>query len=425
MAKKFQWTKVALAALAGAAGTAAGAGIASAQTAPAPSVTTQWRGAPQTNEEDRQFKVNGRVQYDVFNVNQDFDTGADNEYAGSFARRVFIGVEGRFTQNWRYNVKFDLSPSASNNLDEVRLDDAYLEYAADDYSIVIGQNNAVSHIEDRTSSNYTPFNERSMIDQAFGFGKIFGVSGIWSGGNWSLGAGWQQDTLNNVETINTQEQSAFVARGTWAPIYQRTPDGITLLHLGANFRHRDGGSGLISYAARPAQNSLSGLGTTISSAGNFKADDLYGIEVAGQYNAFGFTTEYMQANAERSGAGTDAEVTGGYVDLFWSPTGEARNYQAADGSWGRITPRRTLGSDGGIGAVWLSARYEWLDMSDDAFGAGANNRGEQTGYNLGLTWSPIGYVRFQLNHGNYELDRPGTTNDQEIESTTLRTQFDW
>jgi phosphate-selective porin OprO and OprP len=419
----------ALIALASAGGVSSAFAQAASTPPPPVTVTTQWRGAPQTNEEDRQFKVNGRIQYDYFDINQDFanPATADVEYAGTFARRAFIGVEGRFTQHWRYNVKFDLSPGQSDTSgqgNEVRLDDAYLEYAGDDFSVFIGQNNAVAHMEDRTSSNYTPFNERSMIDQAFGFGKIFGVAFAANGGNWSAGAAYHTDTLNNGQTVNTDEQHYFIGRGTFAPIYSRTPDGITLLHLGVSARHREGGTGFLSYSARPAQNSGSGLGTTISSAGNFGSDNLYGAEVAAQWNAFGATAEYMQLDADRSGAGLDGKVTGGYVDLFWSPTGESRTYMAVDGSWGRVTPRATLGADG-IGHVMLSGRYEFLDLSDDAFGVGAAGRGEQTGYNLGVTWMPIGYVKFQLNYGMYELDRPGTVNDQDIDSMTFRTQFDW
>lgn len=404
------------------------AGVAFAVDAAA-QATTSWSGAPRTNEEDRQFKINGRIQYDYFDISQDFANPAstDVDYAGTFARRAFLGVEGRFTQRWRYNVKFDLSPGQSDTSgqgNEVRMDDAYLEYAGDDYSIFLGQNNAVSHMEDRTSSNYTPFNERSMIDQAFGFGKIFGGAFVASGGNWSAGAAFHTDTLNNGQTFNTDEQHAFIARGTFAPIYQRTPDGITLLHLGVSARHREGGTGLLSYSARPAQNSGTGLGSVISSTGSWGSDNLIGAELAGQWNAFGATVEYMQLDAARSGAGADGSANGGYIDLFWSPTGESRNYQAVDGSWGRVTPRATLGADG-FGHVMLSARYEFLDLSDDAFGAGAAGRGEQTGYNLGATWQPISYVKFQLNYGMYELDRPGTVNDQDINSMTLRSQFDW
>lgn len=425
MRKNKAFITAALAALASAVGYGATTTTADAQTAaPAPTgPTTSWSGAPRTREEDREFKVNGRMQYDVFSVAVDDGNPAtdDVDYTGSFMRRAFIGVEGRFTQNWRYNVKFDLAPSVSSSGDEVKLDDAYLEYAADDYSFVIGQNNAVSHLEDRTSSNYTPFNERSMIDQAFGFGKIFGVGLVTNGGNWSAGIAYYTDSLNNAQTSDTDEPGTLYVRGTWAPFYQRTPEGIRLIHLGLNARHRDGGGTLLSYSARPNQNSLSGFGSTISSTGNWGSDDLLGAEFAFQWNAFGASAEYMQLDANRSGAGADADATGGYIDLFWSPTGEGRNYSAADGSWGRVSPRRTLGSDGGIGHVMLSGRYEWLDLSDTGFGT----QGEQTGYILGATWAPISYVKFQLNYGQYELDRPGTTNDRDYDSFSLRTQFDW
>ena len=44
----------------------------------------------------------------------------------------------------------------------------------------------------------------------------------------------------------------------------------------------------------------------------------------------------------------EATATGYYIDLFFSPTGESRNYNAADGSFKNVVPFRTLGSDGGI-----------------------------------------------------------------------------
>ncbi|MGE3303201.1 MAG: porin, partial [Hyphomonadaceae bacterium] len=228
----------ALAALAAAAGVSV-AGKAHAQAA------IGWSGAARITDEDRQFKVNGRVQYDLYSIDADFTNPAtaDQKYSGAVARRVFLGAEGRFTKNWRYNIKFDLTPSSVNDVaaggagsgvgNEVRLDDFFLEYAADNYSIFIGQNNAISHMEDRTSSNETQFNERSSFDQAFGFGKIFGVAFLTNGGNWSLGAAVQTDKLDGPESSTDEEPLAYAARGTWAPIYQRTPSGISFLHLGA------------------------------------------------------------------------------------------------------------------------------------------------------------------------------------------------
>lgn len=417
--KRRAFTTAALAALASAAGVAVSSD-ASAQ------ATTTWSGAPRTNEEDRQFKINGRIQYDIANIEVDNSAGADLGYNRSYARRAFIGVEGRFTQQWRYNVKFDLAPGSDDNLNEVKLDDAYLEYAAEDWSAQIGQNNFVAHMEDRTSSNYTPFNERASMSQAFDLGKVMGLGFVMVGGNWTAGLGVYGNSLNELETQNSDEQTAVIARGTWAPIYSRTPDGVTFLHLGLSGRVREGGgvSGVtantLRYRARPNVN----IGDRfIDTAAIFDRDTQYGAEAAFQWNAFGATVEYTRVEASPDAptpANPQREFDGYYVDLFWSPTGEGRTYVAADGSWGRVTPRRTLGSDGGIGHIMLSARYDYLNLND-----GTLDGGEQTGYIAGVTWAPISYVKFQLNYAMYDIERNASAVTAEADTITLRTQFDW
>lgn len=416
----------ALVALAAAAGVGFG-GKAHAQAA------TAWAGAPRTTEEDRQFKINGRVHYDVVGIDADFtNPGAtDLNYGRSFMRRIFLGAEGRFTQNWRYNVKLDVSPGRSDTSgqgNEVALDDAFLEYAGGFGSIFIGNANAVSPLEDRTSSNEIPFIERSSIYQAFIPGRVLSLSYLTGGGNWSLGVALQGDSPSNAEAA-TGESFGVTARATFAPIYQRTPDGLTLVHLGLSARDRDqNGDANATYSARPAVSSNTGLGSTVGGAA-FSHDTTYGAELALQLNSFGATAEYMTSKTERPGTLSEVDYSGYYIDLFWSPTGESRNYNATDGSFGRVTPRRTLGSDGGIGHVMLSARYDYIDLEDR--GAGVFG-GEQSGYVLGATWKPVGYVKFHLNYSDYTIDRPsnlaGTTlnnNDGDVKAVSLRTQFDW
>ncbi len=424
MKKNLFARSAALAALA----SAAGAGVASAQTTsapppppPAPTVVTSWSGAPRTTEEDRQFKINGRLQYDIYSVSSEFPgTANDQSYTRSAVRRAFIGVEGRFTTNWRYNIKFDLAPSqsdTSNQGNEVRLDDAYLEYASDDWSFFIGQNNQVSPMEDRDSSNYIPFNERSAIISAAGFGKIFGADFFTNGGNWSFGIGLHGDSVNNGDTQNLDEASFVIARGTFAPIYERTPDGIMVLHLGLSVRERDnGGDGLFTYSARPTV----GFGTSFVSTGAlFEHDRWIGGELAFQRNAFGVEAEYGRLEGQLAGGG-QRTVSGGYIDLFWSPTGESRNYQAVDGSFGRTAIRRTLGSDGGIGHILLSARYDTINLTDLP-----TDGGSQDSYIAGITWMPISYVKFQLNASRNRISLPNSATSGQADAVTFRTQIDW
>ena len=443
---------------------------------PAPvTVATSWSGgSPRTTEEDRIFKINGRVMYDVFTIDTDGASASDQHYGRSFARRAFLGVEGQFTQNWKYNIKYAFvtgADTASSTTTTQRLcqntttsviaqraaclageadrgpivtavtttggdtdsgfDDAYIQYVVGDWEFTLGQNNRVSPMEDITSSLNIPFNERSAMINAFGFAKIMGLSVNTSGGNWSLGAAIQGDDLNNPEATNTGESMGGTVRGTWAPIYDRTPDGITVVHLGASARYRDNSGGPSAsgirgpgfrYRARPQ----SGFGDRFVDTGSiaFAQDQWLGAEFAAQYNEFAMEAEYGQLKAKpQSGTtlGSFAPTfTGGYIDVFWSPTGEGRNYNAKDGTFGRITPRRTLGSDGGIGAIMLGARYDYLDLTD-----GAMDGGKQSGITLQATWQPLSFLKFQADFSHLDIDRPNSPLSGNADVVTIRSQIEW
>jgi phosphate-selective porin OprO/OprP len=426
----------ALAALASATGVAASIGVAHAQSAP--TVSTRWNGSPETREEDRRFHVNGRFQYDVAYTDADCAnagcTGVNESGVRSYARRAFIGVDGRLTEHWRYNVKFDFGISSSAS---IKADDLYLEYAGEDWSLLIGNHNGISPMEDRDSSLNIPFNERSFLITAGGFGKRPGVGWITNGGNWSLGGALQSnDALDTGDTAANGTESYFViGRATWAPIYEQTPDGVTLLHLGVTGRYRDIGDGNANTIDGAISYSPSGLSTKQglnAGVGGAQNDTYLGAEAAFQWNAFGAEAEYGHLSTEDITTGPnagaqagDADITGYYVDVFWSPTGESRRYNATDGSFGAVTPLRTLGSDGGIGHIMLAARYEYLDLSDANFGA---NRNETSAYTLGISWIPIAHTKFQLNYSttdvNYSVNNAAHV-DNTIDAVTFRTQFDW
>jgi len=435
--KKQTLATAALAALTSAVGLTAGAGVAGAQ---------QW------TDGDKRFHVSGRVQYDVADTNADFcnqaGTAVCDSGVRSYMRRAFLGVDGRFSEHWRYNAKFDFSIGGS-----VNIDDFYLEYAGQDYSFIIGNNNAISPLEDRDSSLNIPFNERSFLISASGVGKRPGVAFITNGGNWSWGASLESnDSASTSNTAANGTQSWFVAsRFTWAPIYERTPEGTTLLHLGLFARYRDNGSGngniLAGTGASPyglltyTPNPLSPKSNNNATVGGADSDTFWDGEIAFQWNAFGAEAEYGQLDAHDFYSATalaaannlqsgNATATGYYLNLFWSPTGESRNYSASDGSFGAITPTTPFGA-GGIGHVMLSARYEDFDATDSNFGI---NRNEATAWTVGATWVPVAHVKFQANYSDTQINYVdhttdlggGTHNhDNDIRALTMRTQFDW
>lgn len=400
--------------------------------------TTSWSGSPRWSEEDRQFKVTGRIQYDLYNVQADFPgTSQDEDYTRTATRRVFLGVAGRYTNAFRYDIKVAFNPGNQ----QVTLDDAFLEYVHNDFSVIVGQNNAVSPMEDRTSSVNIPFNERSAYMNSFGFAKKMGVAVVTNGGNWSAGVAVHAGDLNQSDTINRDEETSVIGRATWAPFYQNTPEGMRLLHVGATARVRDSGGAPPTGAGANAQNDFSygarpqnGFGTSFVSATGFDKDVFYGVETAGQWNQFGFNAEYGRLSAQPSSAATgaalargreDRDFSGGYVDLFWSPTGESRVYKAVDGSFDRIRIRRTLGSDGGIGHVMLGARYEYVDLTDGPTPATTTVGGKQQSYVGQVTWMPISYVKFQLDYSQHNITRTATAAQGDAEVITFRTQLDW
>jgi phosphate-selective porin OprO/OprP len=442
---------------------------------PPPSVSTSWSGgSPRTSEEDRLFKINGRVMFDAFNASTDGLTTVDQDYSRSYVRRAFLGVEGQFTQNWKYNVKLAFQPGAdqasssvttfricqdtttsiiaqrtaclageadrgpvvtsvstSGADSEVGFDDAYIQYVAGDWEITLGQNNQVSPMEDRTSSLNIPFNERSGYINAFGFSKVAGIAVTTSGGNWSAGVAIQGDDFNNPESTNTSETVGFEGRATWAPIYDRSPDGYTVVHLGLNYRYRDNSGGPdasgnrgpgFRYRARPQ----TGYGDRFVDTGSiaFAKDSFIGGEFGAQMNEFGMTAEYGVLEADpQSGTvlgGFSPKFQGGYIDFFWSPTGDARSYNAKDGSWGRVAPKRTLGSDDGIGSIVLGARYDFLDLTD-----GTMDGGEQKGPTFQASWQPLNFLKFQADYSHLDIERPNSPLSGNADVVTIRSQIEW
>ena len=93
------------------------------------------------------------------------------------------------------------------------------------------------------------------------------------------------------------------------------------------------------------------------------------------------------------------------------------------GAYDRIRPKKALGK-GGVGAIQLNLRYDWLDLNDAGIVGG-----RQQIAGLGLVWMPTDYVRFLASYGHIWLsdaalpaagDRSYTA-----DSLGLRAQFDF
>ena len=467
--KKNVFTQVALAALATTGGLAAAASSAQAQTAPPPSVSTRWNGAPETREEDRRFRVNGRFMYDVAATDADCAntacTGTNESGIRSYTRRAFLGVEGRLTENWRYNVKLDFNMAASgsssvvvgdlnadgdttdlgetitvpNTGNSVRADDLFLEYAGDAFSVFIGSNNAIAPMEDRGSSLNTPFNERSFLITASGWGKRPGVAFLTNGGNWSLGASLQSnDTLDTADTAQNGTESYFgAARGTWAPIYQQTPDGVTLpaprpQRTPTRERRRQR-----QLAQRPRWANSARAVCRTSKATTLASAALRATPISAPSSRSNTIRSASTASMARStpptplSAATPPRNWAMRMRKAITSTSSGRRpakaaattpLTAASAPSRRcVRSARTAAS---VTSCWPRATKTWICPTLISAAIAT----ELTAYTVGATWIPIAHVKFQLNYSSTDVDyvaNSATRVDNTIDAVTLRTQFDW
>ncbi|MFZ0486091.1 MAG: porin, partial [Arenicellales bacterium] len=112
---------------------------------------------------------------------------------------------------------------------------------------------------------------------------------------------------------------------------------------------------------------------------------------------------------------------GWYAYASWLLTGESRNYDPGDGTFGRITPRHSVGQ-GGPGAFELGLRFSRLDLTDDDVIGGVEDN-----LTLGLNWYATPNVRFMANYIKVlQLDRPGSEFDGDTPSVfQIRGQADF
>lgn len=420
-------------ALVSAAAAALAAASAVAAPAQAQNASVAWSGAPEMREGEQRFKLRGRFQYDV--QANDWEVLSEDG-ARSYVRRAFIGAQGRLSEHWRYKIDFVLNPGggeasgspAAGGADDVAVDDAFLEYAGDFFSFVVGESNITSPLEDRTSSLDTPFAERSSFVNAFGYGRAAGAALLIAGAGWTGAIGVYGDSLNNQDNnFALDEQASIGGRLTWTPIFETAPESYALVHLGLSARQRHGGDdALLRYRTRPLNGRGSRWIDSGAGAATFAAegDFAYAAEFAAQYNAFGLTAEYARLEGEETAASGGAGFAheGYYVDAHWSITGEPRAYRGNQGAFGAIAPARPV-NQGGPGHWMVSARYDFIDLSDPA--GVAATIGEQTGYAIGVDWIPLEHVRLKLNYAASEMDRTGGGADDEAEIVTLRAQFDF
>lgn len=374
--------------------------VASAPVAPPPAVAAaapaasaaqpriEWKGSPRTVQDDRSFKVKGRIQADANYVSHpDSSTDRGLGFSSEF-RRIRLGGEGELGSGFGYKLELELS---DNSVDLV---DTFVTYRKGPVLITLGNHNAFQSLDELIGDTTGSVMERAAFTDAFNFERRLGLSAQYQRGILLAQLGVFADDVNALANASDgpsggDENNSYSIDGrlVFAPKF-----GETQLHLAGSGHWRrlgrtaDAG---MRYRQRPFAHSTNSrpIGTSSLSVSE---ETSYGLELAGVRGPWHFAAEGHWLQANRITAPT-AKFWGTYAEIgYFLTKGDTRPYER--GIFGGGKPKRPLGK-GGIGAVQLSLRYDYLSLNSDAIRGGTQNA-----YIAGLVWTPIQYLRFNLNY---------------------------
>lgn len=370
----------------------------------------KWKGAPETAGSDGfTFKPRGRLQVDSGTVNVDGTVAGNSLGTATEFRRAYLGLEGTVPGGFGYRIEADI---ANNSVD---LTDVWLTYKKGNATVTLGQQKAFWGLEEMTSDLFTSFQERAAFNSAFGFERRLGLSVAYAGQDILLQGGVFSDNVTDLNNDSNNSRS-FDARMVFSPKL-----GSAQLHLGgsAHLRELNDFTNSVRYRARPFVHTTD-VRLVDTRAFSASGERSFGLEAAINAGRFHATLEGHQLTAKRAGL-ADPTFKGGYAELGYFLTGDTLGYKS--GTFDRIKPAKPL-NKGGIGALQVNARYDYLDLVDAGIVGG-----KQSTYALSLIWVPVEYVRFIANYGHLELRDAAmlasSVNDYSADSFGLRAQIDF
>lgn len=342
-----------------------------------------------------EVKPTARLHVDYATNNPD----AEPLGSGWYVRRAVIGLEGKFNDDWSFELGYDLDDGGELRPADGGFRDVTLEYdgwAAGD--ITLGQFKLPFGLAESTSSNNIIFIERALPVDAFSLSRRMGVGFTHERDRWTF------STMAFGSSIDGDDRGRGVAaRFTIAPIH--TED--TVVHLGIAAVSEDPRS-KVDFDTTPESRVAD---TDLVNTGGI--DDVsrvnrLGLEAAWRNGPLSLQGEWLGASVGREHGLPDANLEGWYVGGSWVLTGESRPYK--DGEFKGIEPA------GPRGAWELTARYSRINLDD-----GDVRGGKEHNFTLGLNYYYNEHLRIMLNYIDVHSQRRGEADDPDI--LLLRMQF--
>lgn len=377
----------------------ASADAASAQIAPPAEQDSGWT-----------FEPFGRLMIDAGSV--DAPAGIDEPGLGFDAtvRRARLGAEGDIPGGFDYKLELEFSG------ENVEITDAILGYDSGDAKLTAGQHNNFQGLEELTSSRFLSFMERAAFTDAFGFQRRVGLSASYERETLLVQGGVFTASIDDLDVGNN-------SRGADVRALVAPKLGDVQLHVGASVHFRDirGTQTAVRYRQRPQVNFTDIRFVSTGDIG-VESELGYGLEFAAIKGPLHVTGETFWQRVDRPGALADPTFFGGYAEVgYFLTRGDSRGYKGK--KFDRVEPENPVGK-GGFGALQITARYDYLDLSEAGIIGGTQNS-----YGLSLVWTPTDHTRLMANYWRSEYRgaaiTAGTISDYGVDSFGVRAQFDF
>ena len=458
----------------------------------------KWKGSPEFSSADGKkfrLKLRGRVETEYEHADQDTAITTYPDLSATELRRARLGMEGVVF----YDVKYILEVDFAN--DDTRVRDAYLQYqgvkvADTPLYFRVGNFKTPNSFENLTSELYIDTLERAAFINAWELDRHIGFMTAYWTDHYGLAAGifGEGGSQSTGSVANTplfpgfigDENLAFAARATVAPINRETNGVKQVLFFGASVRTRETGddASFFQYRARGADLHMTNF--AVNTGRIAEGDTFWGLEAATLWGPFSLQGEYAHTDVDLPGGefirsnppspgrlasgpnpfigDPSPEYNGWYVDGSWFFGGH-KTYNN-EGRWDRpvIDNPMRWAEHGGWGALQIVGKYNVLDLSDEGFNAAGGCRntqlfpavssatliapsvglcGEMKTWTVGMNWYFNDYVRLMFDYsesdlGNYPATlitaanttvAPGTSifgfDGAVIRGFGMRAQVDW
>lgn len=340
-----------------------------------------------------QLRIGGRMMFDWLWIGEDDDikSGIGEQEDGVGFRRVRFYMAGSIYENVDYMLQLDF---AGGN---TALRDAYIGLTDLPFGkLRMGQFKEPFSLEELTSSNYMTFVERALPN-AFAPSRNVGfmLHDVALDSRMTWAAGLFRDTDDTGFDMDDGGYN-LTGRLTGLPWYK--DKGQSLLHLGAAYSYRNPDETL-RYRARPE----TPMTDRFVDTGAVAADraNLLGLEAAWVAGPVSLQTEYVRANADRTGV-SDVDFSAYYAQASYLLTGERRPYSTSSGTFGLVKPKRNFRFGGGPGAWELKARYSTIDLNDKDI-----RGGELDNLSAGVNWYLNPNMRIMWDYIRTDVDDVG------------------